>query len=943
MRSPYPAFSASNSPARWFGAPVLRIGMVLVPLLAFLFAPGAVTAQDPGIITGTVTDARSGDPLVSALVTAIDVDGRSAASALTNREGRFRLSVSPGTYRITMSAMAFGTVEVESVTVAAGEVASVNISTERRAFEMSPVVVSVGRTYEKAITAPARVEIVGSDQIMARPTTTPVDHLRAVPGVDVITQGVQSTNVVVRGFNNIFSGALHTLTDNRIAGVPSLRVNVMSFVPTSDSDIERMEVVLGPGAALYGPNTANGVLHILTRSPLGEAGNEVSMMGGEQGILGGSFRTSQRISDVLGIKVSGQFMRADEWEFRDPVEVAEREKFNQNMDFWRADLMRAVGIDEAEANVRIDRIGARDFDISRWGGEVRADWAVSDDATAIFTAGVSNAGSQIELTGLGAAQVEDWRYSFYQARFNWERLFAQIYTNRSDAGTTFLLRNGAPIVDRSTLLVGQLQHGTNLGARQRLTYGMDYIYTDPETEGTINGIYEDEDDTSEFGIYLQSETQLSPSLDLVLAGRVDTHSALPDAIFSPRAALVFEPVEGQAFRATFNRAFSTPSSLNQFLDLGTAIPDAGAAQLGYSVRVQGTGTDGFRFRQGDGSYLMRSPFTPEQMGGPVQLLPAGAAANFWPAAVQVVAAQAEGQGIQLPPGLVPYLQGLQPTPEQIGANFFNTVTGQTGSLSALDLDDVAPIRESTQTTFELGYKGILAERAVLAADVWYSRRNNLVTPLTVQTPFVTLNPQDIGQYLVPRLVQDLGMSPEQAQAIAEQLVPGLAQVPVGVISSADVNANGAQLLTTYTNVDEEIDLFGVDLSAQFLLTDFISLTGTVSLVNDDSFTTESGQRVTLNAPKRKGSLGVEYREPARGLSGEFRTRFQAGFPATSGVYEGDVDSYTLFDANVSYQIPNLPGTTVQLSIQNLFDSAYQSFPGVPEVGRMGMLRLRYEF
>ncbi len=919
----------------------VRAGSALLALTLILAFAGGLAAQESGTIQGTVTDGMSGEPIPSALVSAVGPDGRTIQTSLTNREGRFRLVVAPGTYRVTLTAMGYGAQEVEDTAVAEGQIVTVSFQVTRQAFQLGTIVVSVGRNYEKAITAPARVEVVEAEQIRARPTTTPVDHLRSVPGVDVITQGVQSTNVVVRGFNNIFSGALHTLTDNRIAGVPSLRVNVMSFVPTSDDDIERMEVVLGPGAALYGPNTANGVLHIMTRSPLSSQGTSINVMSGERGVFGGGFRTSHRISDALGVKVSGQVLQADEWRFEDPVEEAERQKFQADPAFWRQDLMRAVGIDQAEADLRISRIGERDFDISRWGGEVRADWAITEDATGIFTAGISNAASQIELTGLGAAQVEDWRYTFYQARFNWQRLFAQVYTNRSDAGQTFLLRNGAPIVDRSQLFVGQVQHGTDVGTRQRLTYGMDYIFTDPETEGTINGIYEDDDQTSEFGAYIQSETQLASNVDLVLAGRVDTHSALPDAIFSPRAALVYEPREGQALRATFNRAFSTPSSLNQFLDLGTAIPDAGAARLGYSVRVQGTGTDGFRFRQTDGSYLMRSPFTPEGMGGPAQLLPADAA-NFWGAAVQVVAQQAEAAGSPLPPQLVGYLSSLQPSAEQIGSNFFNTVTGQTGSLSGLDLPDVDPIRESTQSTFELGYKGILADRATLAADVWYSRRNNLVTPLTVQTPFVTMNPQEIGQYLVPRLME-IGMSQEEAAALAGQLAPGLAQVPVGVISSADVNANGAQLLTTYTNVDEEIDLWGMDIGAQFLVTDRVSLSGTLSLVNDDSFTTERGNVVTLNAAKQKGNIAVSYREPARGISGELRTRFSAGFPASSGVYEGEVESFTLVDLNASYRIPTMEGVTVQLSIQNALDAAYRSFPGVPEVGRMALVRLRYEF
>src|SRR5690606_8779084 len=100
----------------------------------------------------------------------------------------------------------------------------------------------------------------------------------------------------------------------------------------------------------------------------------------------------------------------------------------------------------------------------------------------------------------------------------------------------------------------------------------------------------------------QSETSLTPQFDLILAGRVDSHSALPDLIFSPRAAVVFKPSQNQSLRLSFNRAFSTPTSLNQFLDLGSPIPNEAAARLGYSLRIQGTGDRGFRFEQEGGGY-----------------------------------------------------------------------------------------------------------------------------------------------------------------------------------------------------------------------------------------------------------------------------------------------------------------------------------------------------
>jgi outer membrane receptor for ferrienterochelin and colicins len=926
---------------------VLGLGLCLL-----LASPAAAQT---GIITGLVTDAETGRGVGNARVDAIGATGRSGGSGLTNSEGRYRLSVPPGEYEISIESIGYEATRSNRVTVQSNGIATVNITARQVAFQLNPVVVSASKRQEKATDAPARVEVITERAIRERPAVTPVDHLRGTPGVDVITQGVQSTNVVVRGFNNIFSGALHTLTDNRMAGVPSLRVNVIHFLPTQSEDLARMEVVLGPGAALYGPNTASGVLHLITKSPLQETGSVVSLMAGERDILQVNGRTAQRLNDRFGFKVSGSMLRGSEWAHVDPDEVAERQKFSADP-FFRADMIRALGVDPAEADRRIALIGNRDNDLLRWSGEARMDALVTPELTTVLQAGVTNVGTGVELTGLGAAQIENWRYMYYQARANWNRLFAQVYLNQSNAGDTYLLRTGQPIVDESRMLVGQLQHGLALNPRQGFTYGVDYFFTDPRTRGTITGIYEDEDQTTEVGAYLQSETALSPMFDLVLAGRVDSHNALPDLIFSPRAALVIKPAEEQSFRVTFNRAFSTPSSLNQFLDLPTAMPDqtvdpsrAAAARLGYSVRVQGTGTTGFNFRQADGSYLMRSPFTPvTPQSGPQTLVPAVAAA-YWPAAVQVLAAQG---AFAQNPQLGAYLGSLRPTNAQIGTNFI--ADGQSISIANLNLNPVAPIRETTTTSFEVGYKGVLANRFSIAADVWTSRIQDFVTPLTVMTPLLALNGEMIGAYLVPRFMQDLGMSQAQAVATAQALAPNLARVPLGVISTPEINANGAQLLATYTNVNETLEMWGADVGFQALLTPVLSLTTSASMVSKDHFDTGVGL-VTLNAPKQKASVGLAYRELAGRFNGEVRARHTASHPVKSGVYEATrcidnletsnpcVEAFTLVDLVLGMSVPQLRGAALQLSVQNLLNDGYRSFPGVPEVGRLALLRLRYEF
>lgn len=365
-------------------------------------------------------------------------------------------------------------------------------------------------------------------------------------------------------------------------------MNASNFVPITSEDIERIEIVIGPGAALYGPNSANGVMHIITKSPFQSAGTSVQATGGERSMRTVSVRHAGRLSDKVAYKLSGQYYAATDWKYEDPEEVRSR------------------------------GTNPRSYDQKRKTGELRIDFRPTDDLTAIVSAG-HNEADNIDLTGLGAGQADNWTYWFIQVRVLYKGWFAQTFHNKSDAGNTTLLRTGNPIVDKSTLTVFQLQHAAEWGSRQLFTYGMDAQFTRPNTNGTINGIYENSDGIDEYGFYIQSETELSDPLTLILAGRVDDHKYLEDPFISPRAALVFKPQDLHTFRLTYNRAFDTPSSNNLFLDLN-ASPDvfgigkSFAPSFGFSpaidVRTQGT-TTGFTFRRdANGLPMFRSPFAP---------------------------------------------------------------------------------------------------------------------------------------------------------------------------------------------------------------------------------------------------------------------------------------------------------------------------------------------
>ncbi len=938
-------------------------GLLIVALLAWV----SPLAAQQGTLTGRVTNSEDGSPVEGAQVQVLGAGA--GVGAVSNTQGVFSIQLPPGTYTVVVDFIGYVIRRVEGIRILAGQTTSHDVELTTQAVAMDAIVVTASRKQEKMVEAPATVFLVGTTRIQEHPTATPVDHLRGAPGVDIISEGIQSTNVVVRGFNNIFSGALHALTDHRLAGVPSLRVNLLHFIPSNNEDIERMEVVLGPGSALYGPNTADGVLHILTKSPLDSAGvgTTVTLGGGERSLFQGAFRSAYLVNRNLGVKFSGQYIRGNDWRYTDIGEQAARDAADANPAVCQTGLL-IRGYNQAAAAEACARVGVRDFDLERYGFEARADYRFAPDGTAILSYGRTDA-TGIELTGLGAGQTQGWIYQFFQARMTKGRFFAQAYLNTSDAGEgTFLLRDGVPLVDKSKLFVAQAQHGFSIfDDRQDFTYGIDIFRTRPDTEGTINGVYEGEDNMDEWGVYLQSKTALAPKLDLILAARVDDHSMLPDKVFSPRAGLLFKPTENQSFRVTYNRAFSTPTSLNFFLDISAGLaPDARLAALGYTVRAFGTGRDGYSYQNADGSLKgMRTPFLPGQF------LPASPTV-MWPLALGVLQQQIALGALPASLGaLLPVLAGLNPTGNDLGINLLNTSSGATTPLESTTIPAVEGMRESNTETFEVGWQGILGGKLRIAADAYYTKKNDFGSPLLVTNPLLLLNGPDVKAFITapiegaiyqqilaanptlpPSQIQQLAQA--QAAPIVAQLAAGIGQIPLGVAATEEIASQEADLIVTYFNIGS-VDYYGADLAFEYFLDKF-TFSGSYSWVEKDWFPLKGAAPIALNAPRNKGSLGLAYRDPALGFNAEARLRYHARFPAESAGYRGTlcvktppgayfqeecVGSSRLVDLNMGYRLPTAPAT-LQVSVTNLFNKPYRSFVGVPEIGRLAMVSLKYE-
>ncbi|HUF89660.1 MAG TPA: TonB-dependent receptor [Gemmatimonadota bacterium] len=883
-------------------------------LLATLLLAAAPAAAQTGSLSGRIMDAESGETIANAVIRVLTPDGRDVAGDLTDSDGRFTVRAAPGSYVLEVTSLGFASRRIEvQVGAEAGEPVSVALVPE--AIQLNPIVVSASRRPQKRLDAPATVGVVEKEEIRERAAPTVIDHIKGEAGVDVAQTGLAQSNVVARGFNNIFSGALLVMSDYRYAQVPSLRVNAYNFIPATNLDLERVEIVLGPGAALYGPNSANGVMHLITSSPIDDPGTIVSMAGGERAVFHGEGRHSQRIGENKGLRVSGQYFRGNDWRYTDPAEAAAREI--------------ALMTDPDT------KIGLRDFDQERWSAEGRFDVRPWDDGEVVLSAGVNTQVSSIELTGLGAGQAVDWRYTYAQARLRKGNLFAQTFANFSESGETFILPTGMPIIDESYVLAAQLQHATAVGAREFLTYGVDWQRTEPRTEGTITGRNEADDTIQELGGYLHSETSLTDRLELVAAARVDWHNRLEDLVFSPRAGLVFRPQDTHNLRVTYNRAFSTPTTNNLFLDLVAARIPVGA--VGYDVRTLGTPESGFTFSRDcpggfDGGLCMRSPFAPGME------LPANAAVA-WNTLVQTLA----------PPSaqpLLPLVMDPGGAIETVLRRFDSTArTFVPDPVGPVDIDRITP---TITTTAEIGYKGLIGNRLLIAADVYRSNVEDFVTPLRVETPNVFLDPATTAAFLQDRLTPlVLGgqMTPDELAALVTQLTTALAQVPIGTIVPDQVDA--ADILLAYRNFGN-VDLWGADISTELVLDDAWSLKGSASWVNTDCFDFDGVPGcqglldVSLNAPQTKGSLGVRYRDAAHDFTAEVQGRFIEGFPMNTGVFVGRVPGYGLVDANVEVAVPWVAGASVSLTAYNVLDRVHREFVGAPELGRLVLARLTYQ-
>jgi iron complex outermembrane receptor protein len=196
-----------------------------------------------------------------------------------------------------------------------------------------------------------------------------------------------------------------------------------------------------------------------------------------------------------------------------------------------------------------------------------------------------------------------------------------------------------------------------------------------------------------------------------------------------------------------------------------------------------------------------------------------------------------------------------------------------------------------------------------------------------------------------------------AAAAAGALAPTLGILPVGATAfTSDLN-DSPMFVFSYQNAEGFVNVGGIDLATDVLLTDRWSAEGTYSWINKNVFEDAPGATalnpLVTNTPRHRGTAAVRFDDQVRGFGAEVRGRYAGQFPVNSGVF----NSYNLgtpvrypavpvnafLDLGVNWRPAFAPGARLSLNVTNVLDNRVASFVGVPEIGRMAITRLQYQF
>ena len=755
---------------------VLHKGLITLLLLL----ANVVIAQTS--ISGKVIDAENQEAIPGANIIVVG----SNFGAVADFDGNFILNTSsefPLTIEVSYIGFGSQTVEVTS----ADQMISVELSFGQN---LNEVVISASRRTEKILDAPASVSIITSQDLENTANVNdPIRNLINIPGVSFQQQSANSINFEMRSGSGVFGTSVFPLLDYRFLQSPASGSLFAFQSGLSNLDLERVEIVRGAASALYGPGVESGVVHFFSKKAIDKPGTSIELIGGNLSTLSAALRHAySNDKKTFGFKVNAQYKRGDEFSL-DPVEDAG----------FLAQINGATANGIFEPVIKNNRIDPSvvpstpvltrseidpDGDGNAYMNEYETflanahlEFRPNDNTDFVVSGGINSGNGLInQAQGPGYAAGNDY---WGQARIKSGGFFGQVSYNANDGGSEnapfYLYLTGQRIITKRSSLDTQLQYSFDAAnfLDSNFTFGTDYRVIGSDSENTLFGQYDGNNDYNVFGVYGQGTSRFSEKLDLTYALRYDKLNFIEKGKIAPRIGLVFKPNSKNSFRITYNQAVFAPSTLQTYIDFPVQIPAPGIVDVWVSGQTTAQNFDA------------NAPI--EIVGGGGATLPAGI--TNWPLAVPYGAVA----GLTLPP----LFAGVAASPSYapllpLIQNFFSTYVpgGASGTIEGYNIFNNSAMpnavgtpaaRYGTTTSWEVGYKGLLGDRFAVGLDVYTFARTGS-TQFTGIGPTFRLNgsegiPADLGA----QVAGDFASDPIISAAITQAVTAGVnAQVQAGV-------------------------------------------------------------------------------------------------------------------------------------------------------------------
>jgi iron complex outermembrane receptor protein len=855
-------------------------GLCLFGLLA-----GVAVAQETGTVTGTVTRAEGGDALSSVSVTVAST----GQNTVTGNDGKYTLRRVPaGPQRIVFRWLGYRPTEVQ-VTVESGATVTADAALEAVTISLGEIVVEgASRAPERIVEAPAAISVVPPAALeRLSPTGQAPLALQTVPGVDVVQSGVNDFNINARGFNSSLNRRVLVLQDGRDLAIAFLGSQEWNGLTQPLEDMGRVEMVRGPGSALYGANAFSGVVNITTPTAREALGSKLSLAAGELSTFRADGRHASLFGDGrFGFRVNAGYSRSDTWSRSrtrfDGTSLAREYADATDEPVDSASEVRPLNGQSLDP-VTGAAVGDRDPLVSGY-GSARVDYYADNGAVISVDGGASQVENEIFVTGIGRVQVSKAIKPYARAAVAADRYNVFAYWNsRTSLDPQYSLQSGLPLEERSDIFHIEGQNNWNfMQDRGRVVYGASFRNTRVNTSGTLMNLANDDRSDNMYSGYGQIEYRITPQVRLVGAARVDDGD-LFDTQFSPKGAVVFSPNDNHSFRFSVNRAFQTPNYSEFFLQVPVRAPSAG----------------------------------PRTLEGGIEQYYAALRASLPPQA----------------------LAGLTIT-DNLPWNF----SAQTQALALGN----ANLEVEKVTGWELGYKGNLSDKAYVTLDGYINELRDFVTDLLpgvnpAYPSFALTDGVDVPAELtaIDQRIQQLeaggAITPQQAaqlRAPIPVLQGGYSQLRTGTTvlganALATLPDGSRAIVLSYTNAGRVTER-GFELGVGYQFTP--ELRGDASVAGFD-FTVKSqqvGDQLLPNTPSKKATFSLTY-AGQQGIDANVSLRLVDGYQWAAGLFQGYVPSSELVNLSAGYRIN--PYIRIHATATNLLDQQRFQLYGGSVIGR----------